>query len=243
MGTGNRWTVAVLILLGLGLSASSAPSARAASVVDPTGDTFNTGTIDVTSTEVLLAIPTTTINITFAASVAAPSAFAPNSVVGFIDLDTGPGPGGTAPWGGPVTGGNNWINFFIPPNPGIPTVPGPTVSLGDEFYIDLGSETFHPGLVDVVTTSTDTNVGTAPITYSGSSLTILMSSALIGNPGALRYGVIVGDFNSPTDRAPNGATGILTVVPEPGSWLLAGLGFVGLALPYRLGRRRVGEGA
>src|SRR5262245_4311289 len=92
--------------------------ARADLIFDPTGDTFNTGTIDITSINFVLASPTTKITMTFASSVAAPSAFAPNSVVGFIDLDTASGSGGSAPWGGPLVGGNNWVNFFIPPNPG-----------------------------------------------------------------------------------------------------------------------------
>ena len=206
-------------------------SAQASIVVDPTGDTFNTGTIDITGTNVTLGSPTITINMTFASAVAAPSAFAPNSLLGFIDLDTAAGPGGTAPWGGPVTGGNNWINFFIPPNPGTPTVPGPTVSLGDEFYIDLGSELFHPGLVDTVSTATNLTVGFEPVIYSGTSVSIFLPSALVGNPSSLSYGALVGDFLAATDRAPNGAVGILepTGVPEPAS-LIVFCGFGGLAL-------------
>lgn len=226
----SSWRVAVL-LLGLWL-VPSVP-AQAGIIVDPTGDTFNTGTIDITGTEVRIAFPTTTITLTFASAVSAPSTFAPNSVVGFIDLDTGSGPGGTAPWSGPVTGGNNWINFFVPPNPGTPSIPGPTVALGDEFYIDLGSELFHPGLVDVVSTATNLTIGVAPVIYAGTTVQIFLPSALIGNAVGLNYGVLVGDFLSATDRAPNGDQGI-AATPEPSTLVLAGLaGVSGLALRWR----------
>ena len=225
--------------LALVFAAVSGVEGRAAFITDPTGDVFNTGTIDITGTQVVLGSPTTTISIRFFGVVAAPSAFAANSVVGFVDLDTLPGSGGTAPWGGPVSGGNNWINFFTPPNPGTPSIPGPTVDLGDEFYIDLGSELFHPGLVDVVDTTTNLSVGTAPVSYVGNLLTINLASALIGSPSSLRYGALVGDFNSPTDRAPNGDSGLLAespnAVPAPAGLLLAmtGLPIFGLVSRFR----------
>lgn len=231
--------------LGLCLAALQASPAGATFIIDPTGDTFNTGTIDITGTEVIIGSPTTTIRLQFLGAVAAPSAFAPNSVTGFVDLDTAPGPGGTAPWGGPVTGGNNWINYFIPPNPGTPSIPGPLVGMGDEFYVDLGSELFHPGLVDIVSTATNVPVGVAPVTYVGNLVTINLPSALIGSPGSLLYGVLVGDFNAATDRAPNGATGLpsqqLTTqaVPAPAGLLLAVTGVPALGLIGRLRRRAV----
>jgi hypothetical protein len=225
---------AAALLLGLWLL--PALPAQAGIIPDPTGDTFNTGTIDLTGTEVRGATPTTTITLTFASAVAAPSAFAPNSLTGFIDLDTNSGPGATAPWGGPVAGGNNWINFFVAPNPGTPSIPGPLVNLGDEFYIDLGSELFHPGLVDVVSTATNLTVGVAPVIYAGTTVQIFLPSALIGNPAGLSYGVLVGDFNGITDRAPNGSTGLLAT-PEPSGLALAGVAGLG-ALLYRRRRAR-----
>lgn len=218
------------------LAAAAALPAAAAPVVafDPTGDTFNTGTIDITSTSVNATPVTTTFTLTFAGAVAAPSAFAPNSVLGFIDIDTDQkaSTGGTAPWGGPVVGGNSWINFFIPPNPGTPSIPGPTVAIGDEFYFDLGSELFHPGLIDVVSTLTNLTVGVAPVIYAGTTVQIFVPTALMGNDLSFNYAVLVGDFLAPTDRAPNGAFAL--EVPEPASLLLA-LGALG-ALP--LARRR-----
>ena len=115
------------------------------------------------------------------------------------------------------------------------------MSLGDEFYVDLGSELSHPGLVDLVSTATNQPVGVAPVIYAGTSLTINMPSALIGSPTSLRYGVLVGDFLSSTDRAPNGTTGILestAVVPAPPTLLLGlvGAGCAGVARLRRRGR-------
>jgi hypothetical protein len=220
----------------LGLWLVPVVPAQAGIITDPTGDTFNTATIDLVGTEFNIDFPTSTITLLFDSAVAAPSAFAPNSLIGFIDIDTNSNPGGTAPWGGPVAGGNNWINFFIPPNPGTPTIPGPTVAMGDEYYIDLGSELFHPGLVDVVDTATNLTIGVAPIIYAGTTVQIFLPSALIGNPSGLTYGVLVGDFLSATDRAPNGDQGI-AATPEPSSLALAGLAAMGGMFYAR--RRRV----
>ena len=229
----SPWRIALLLL---GLWLVPVMPAQAGIIADPTGDTFNTGTIDLTGSEFGIGFPTSTITLTFASAVVAPSAFAPNSLTGYIDIDSTPSASGTAPWGGPVTGGNNWINFFVPPNPGTPSIPGPTVAMNDEYYIDLTSELFHPGLVDVVSTATNLTVGVAPIIYAGTTVRIFLPSALIGNPVGLNYGVLVGDFLAPTDRAPNGAQGI-AATPEPSTMVLAGFAGLG-ALAYRLRRRQ-----
>jgi hypothetical protein len=233
----SPWRVAVLLL---GLWLLPALPAQAGIIPDPVGDTFGTGPvqIDLTGTEVAGGPVTTRITLTFASAVAAPSAFAPNSVVGFIDLDVPGQPKGTAPWGMALTGGNNWINFFVPPNPGTPSIPGPTVNLNDSFFVDLGSESSHPGLVDVVRTTDNSVVGVAPIIYAGTTVQIFMPSALIGTPPGLNYGVLVGTFSEPTDRAPNGATG-LAATPEPSTLALAGAAGLG-ALAFRLRRRKAG---
>jgi hypothetical protein len=214
-----------------------------AQALDPVGDTFGTGPVqlDISSTSAVLMGSSIEFHVTYTGPIAPPSAFAPNSVVGFIDIDTDQNgaTGGTAPWGGPLTGGNNWINSFIPPNPGSPAIPGPLVSLGDEYYIDLGSELSHPGLVDILRTSDNSVVGTKPITYGATFFDVFVDLSLLGNDdGALNYGLLTGTFNESTDRAPNGATGLssTSAVPEPGTLaLLAGFGVVGIGL---LRRRR-----
>ena len=211
---------------------------RAAFITDPTGDTFFTGTIDVVGTEVILSPTTTTIRFRFASEIAAPSASAPNSVIGFIDLDTAPGSVGNVPWG-PLVGGNNWVNAFLPPNP-FGLISGPFVAMDDEFYIDLTSEFFQPGQVDVRSAATDGTVGTGTATYVGDLLTISFASSLIGTPGSLRYAAIVGDFIAPTDRVPNGSDPLLAeVVPAPAGAVLFGLGMASLGGARLIRRRQV----
>jgi hypothetical protein len=204
--------------------------------VDPTGDTFGVGVpqLDITTYagDGLGKPGHVVFTVNFAGPISPASAFAANSVVGFIDLDTdrNPATGGNAPWGGNLTGGNNWINFFVPPNPGAPAVPLPLIAMGDEFFIDLGSEQSHPGLVDVVSTATNTPTGQAPITFGSNSFSIdVLLSLLPGANGPINFDILVGTFNEPTDRAPNGATPASTLVPEPGSVLLMGLALAGLA--------------
>jgi PEP-CTERM motif len=173
-----------------------------------------------------LSSNTVTFTVNFAGPISPASAFALNSVVGFIDLDTdrNAATGGTAAFGGSVPGGDSWINFFV--NQG--SLPGPTINLGDEFFIDIGSEQFHPGLVDVVDSGTNVATGEAPIAFGPDAFTITVSTALL--PGArpdFTYGIVVGTVNEPTDRGPKGSQPAeALVVPEPSSLTLFGVGGV-----------------
>lgn len=229
-------TALTLTLLGTSFQNANAQTP------DPTGDTFGSGPVqlDIISTSANLVGSSIQFRVDFGGPIAPASAFAPNSVVGFIDIDTdqNAATGGTAPWGGPVTGGNSWINFFTSPNPGTPSTPGPLVALGDEFYIDLGSELSHPGQVDIRNTSADSIVGTKPITFGGSFFDVFVDLSILGNDdGNLNYGVLTGTFTEPTDRAPNGADPLRSgtaAVPEPGSMaMLFGLGMAGAILRRR----------
>jgi hypothetical protein len=183
----------------------------------------------------------TRFQIDFMADISPPSAFASNSLLGFIDIDSdrNPSTGGSAPWGSPLVGGNSWINYFIAPNPGTPSIPGPTIALGDEDFVDLGSEQGHPGLVDVVDTATDAIVATVPINYGPRSLSLTVPIAGVGG-GPVNYGVLVGNFAGPLDRAPAGsqpATSVVAPVPEPAAPVLAGLGSLLAGLAGAFSRR------
>jgi hypothetical protein len=151
-----------LVLTGLLLVR---PAAAGPLLGDPVGDTFGvlSPQLDIVSSsgDFNSGPPTTYVfKVNFTGPRAPASAFAPNSVVGFIDIDAdqNAATGGSAPFGGPVPGGNSWINVFILQG----QVPGPTINLGDEFFLDLGSEQFHPGQVDVVRASTNVPTGQAP---------------------------------------------------------------------------------
>jgi hypothetical protein len=233
---GKFVTGAVTVLLSL------AATARADSI-DPTGDTFGAGAgqHDITSYVAQILGSDVRWIVRFAGPISPASAFAPDSVIGFIDIDTdrNPATGGTAPWGTPLAGGNSWINFFVDPNPGLPSIPGPLTALGDELYVDLFSEAFHPGLVDVVDSATNNVQATVPITFGAMSFSFSLPTSVLGN-SLVNYGVLVGTFSELTDRTPNGdapATSEARAVPEPASLSLLGAGALSL-LGWAWRRRR-----
>lgn len=204
---------------------STAGQARA-DYVDPLGDTFGAGTHDIISVEGTFTPIGVRLTVNFAGPIAAPSSFSPNAVVGYIDidLDQNPATGGTAPWGGPVAGGNSWINFFAP------TFPAPhntLIALGDEIFVDLFSELFHPGFVEVRSAFTGSIVQNVPISYEPASFSVDLTYAALGGDALFHFGVLVGTFSGATDRAPNGSIPLL--IPEPNGLVLAGLGVLVLA--------------
>jgi hypothetical protein len=192
-----------------------------ADIIDPTGDTFGVGSpqIDITryNGDTGKVFGSVVFTMSFAGPIAPASAFAPNSVTGFIDIDTDRNP---------KTGATPFINQFGPP---------PPIKLGDEFFVDLGSEQFHPGLVDIVDANTNIPTGQAPITFGPNNLSITVPLSLLGNVNPLQpfnFGIIVGTFNEATDRAPNGAEPAQTV-PEPGTIALFGLLLTGAGVVFR----------
>jgi hypothetical protein len=219
-------------------------SAAARADFDPGAD-FGVGAIrpDI-STYSAFSNPTTgqtTFIVNFDGAILPASAFAARSVVGYIDLDTDKGatPGGFAPWGQPLVGGfNNWINYFHPPNPGTPNGdPGPLIELKDKYFVDLFSESFHPGKVDIIDTNTNTVFKTVSITYTATSFTLTVPLVGTGD-GSLNYGMLMGSFAESTDRAPNGNVADRSMVVPALPGLV--LGIVGMAciLATRCRRRR-----
>jgi len=214
----TRLLPALLVFLCL-----SSNEARADLIVDPTGDTFGTGAVqlDITSINATFSGSNITFSVFFSGPISAPSALAPNSVGGFIDIDTDQNT---------ATGDVPFINVFSP---------GPPIALGQDFFVELFSETIHPGSVDVFRTLPDTVVGTAPIVFTSTSFSVTVPLALLGNDnGLLNYGVIIGTFAEPTDRAPNGtAPATSQPIPEPTTMLLLGTGLAGVAAKVRKRRK------
>lgn len=189
--------------------------------LDPLGDTFGTGAvqIDILSAEAVFDSTNLHLALLFADAISAPSLGADNSVIGFIDLDTDQDA---------ATGVTSWQELFAP---------DPPSPLGDEFYVDIESESFHPGFVDVYDAPESMIAGTVPVNFASSSMSMTIPLALLGaDDGLLNYGVVVGTFAEATDEFPNGTVPATSQpVPLPGAVLLGaiGLSFAGWQLRNR----------
>ncbi len=214
----NRWLNWVLCSAVLFLGSVSRLHADLL-FADPSSDTFGSGPVqhDITAIQTSLSGMNLIFQVTFAGAVAPPSANAADSVVGFIDIDADQNPS---------TGVTSHLvtNGLGDPAPG----------LGVDFYLDIFSEIFHPGLVEVVETAGATVTGMAPITFAANRFLITVPlSFLGGDDGFVNYGVIVGTFAEATDQAPNpgqpvASSGGVRPIPEPGSLVLFTLGLLGL---------------
>ena len=147
---------------------------------------------------------------------------------GYIDIDTDQNPN---------TGTFAWGDYFGE----APPWPDPTQrlsGLGDEYYIDLYSEAYHAGMVDIYDGPGTTIFGQAPIVYGPDWAEIIVPLSLLGNDdGLVNYDVVVGDGTGLTDQAVDyqavqaGALPAASEIPEPSSaalfgLILAGIGFV-----------------
>lgn len=220
----------------------AAPMTSASPIVDPLGDVhpvLGPGTSPDIVSYIGQLLPNSSLPYTFtvnlAGSIAPPSAYAPNSIFGYIDLDIdkNAATGGNAPWGSNQPGGNSWINYAIDQG----FLAGPPIALGSEYFVDLGSEAWNPGFVDIVATATNLPILSVPITFGLNSFTLSIPQSALGFPGYFNFGVYVGNIeNFDGDRAPNGLLPA-GVIPEPMSIALFGFAFAG-ASGYYWRRRR-----
>jgi hypothetical protein len=212
-------------LIAAVLTAAAAGPAPAGPIyTDPVGDTFpgNPTGPDVVgiSADTFVNPGFATFSAQFAGAIAPPSAFAPNSLTGIIDIDIdrNPATGNTSPL----------VNLFAG---------APPFNLGSEFSIDLFSELFHPGFVDITDGSGLTTLATVPITFTADGFTFMVPNSVFGQSGNYQFNFagVFGDFLAPSDRVPNGPTPLLST-PEPAN--LAAFGLVGIAAGV-YARRRV----
>jgi hypothetical protein len=205
----------LLITSQLCAEVQSGPADQSSQVVsDPVGDTFGTGPVrhDITAVEVSLGAELITFDIRFAGPIAAPSAFLPNSVVGYIDLDVDRNP---------ATGAPSQASYFSPAGPD---------GIGAEFFVDVFSEQFSPGRSELIDTATMQPVSNADLRVTDRLLSIDVPLARLGGTGEVNFSVIVGTFNEFTD--------VVTVVPEPQAIVLALVGMPFFLCRRALGQRR-----
>ncbi len=229
--------MASLLLFALTLCSEGA----VVSFSDPAGDTFGSPSVshDVVSIQTIATATEIAFTVTFSDNIAPASAFDVLSVTGFIDIDTDQDAG----TGGVASDGVSTSNQ---------TAFGQGASgLGIEFYLDLFSEAFNPGFVDlidaltglpVVVDPTTLEPAAAAIVFSTTSFSVTVPTAWLGgDDGNVNYGVIVGDFRDVSDEATNpdqavaySRVGAVAAVPEPTGLMI----WCSLAVGSIIARRR-----
>lgn len=189
---------------------TDAPQIRA-TAADPIGDTFNVGP-DLTAITAETDGTNLTLTLDFAGAIEPPPGTGGGiEVIGFIDIDTDQN-GATG-----LAGGN--VGMFCPM---------PPANFGIEFFVNLGSFDAMTNTV-MVFDAAGMPVGTAPITYGATSLSVVVPNALIADDGIVNVNTVIGNIAAPTDCAPDGAVlgstmaaiGIVTPVPALNIWGLA----------------------
>lgn len=215
-----------LILVTTALASFGATASAAVSLPDPVGDTVGAGPIqhDILSVTSTINPTNLVFDVSFAGAIGPASAFSPTSLIGFFDLDVDQSS---------ATGVST--RFGAPPTP--------TVISGIEFYLDLFSESFTPGMVDVINASTGVPTGSAAISFGPTSFSLTFPFSLIGgDDGLLGWGLVVGTFSEPTDQAAGStASPVTDGVPESTSLVAWGVLCV-IAGSYTVGHRRQPDG-
>ena len=163
---------------------------------DPSGDTFGFDSLqlDIASVGAFSDGDSLTFNMDFFTPIFAPSTGAIEAVTGFLDFDLDRDAS---------TGAPSSQSEFAPPDQ-------QGGNLGVEVFIDLFSEEFQPGFVDLVDANTFDLLGTVPISYDEAAFSIQIPLSLLEDDGVLNYGTVIGTFSEATDAAPNdefGTTG------------------------------------
>lgn len=196
-------------ICGMAAAALVASSPAMGQLVDAFGDAqdfgFGPPLLDIDTMFMLYDASFLHFEMTFHTPISAPSFGQPDGVVGFLEFDTDQDP---------ATGIPPFQNLFSPPFD--------FLIAGIDFVVDLFSETFHPGFVDVI----DTNFGivdTVSITYGPMSFSgSIPLASLGGDDGILDFTTLIGTVLQPTDATD--VVGTSKLIPAPATLALLGLG-------------------
>ena len=156
---------------------------------DPVGDAANAPrTNDIISAAATFDSEALTFTVTLTDQALPASSGNARGLTGYIDIDSD---------SNPATGNRSIIDQFNPAK----------LNMGVDFEINLGSESAHPGFVDLIMKrGTTTVVGKVPIVFNGTSFSVRVPLIMLGDSfGLVRYAVAVGVPGiTQTDRVPNG---------------------------------------
>ena len=197
------------------LVACLAPAAVNADYVDGSGDAVaafgvDGPILDIDTLSVQFDATTLFFDMTFHTPISAPSDFAENSLLGFIELDTDQSD---------ETGVGSFQNAFSPPFDFIS-------GFGTD-YLLLLDDSATPGFGALI--DADQNfVNQFPLSYGPTSVSGQLPLSDIDDNGLLNFATIVGTLAQPTDASNNIATST-AAIPEPTTaGLLVATGLVGL---------------
>lgn len=184
-----------------------------ATVTDPTGDTFGSGTPqhDITAFSADVQGSDMVLTLTFAGTISAPNSGQPDALVGVIDIDRGPSAGdtsGTTQGFCPSPGFAGNVDAFV------------TLFTGSSTSADFNDNA----------TSTTTLIVAS---YASNSATFRIPLTLLNAGATVDFGAVIGTVPEPTDCAPDGAVlsasttaAAVAAVPVDGRHALLALGLL-----------------
>lgn len=162
-------------------------------VTDPTGDLRDPSSPlqnDIVSSSATFNNESLTFTVSFAENVFPPSSDNERRLSGFIEIDTDQNP---------ATGHRSIVHVA-----GSPYF-SPYLNVGVDYRVNLTSESWHPGFVEIGTDlAFDVVTGRIPIVFTDKSFTIIVPLVMLGGDnGLVNYGIAVGVGTNGTDRLPN----------------------------------------
>lgn len=156
------------------------------SATDPAGDTFGSGPtqIDLSGLSANVVGTNLEIVLSFHGAIETPDGEGANVLDALIDLDVDQNGS---------TGGEAWTDALSG---------SATTGMGIEFYVDIAAFDSEDGTVSVLDDD-EIQVGRAPVSFTGNSVTVLVPLTVIQDEGAVNVAAVVGTPDEPTDKAPN----------------------------------------